>query len=66
MYKYGVTFNEVQLRTFTIPVFQNDFSELKNRSGFNHFHASEESRVFDTLTLKLKFPVRGELARFKF
>lgn len=63
MCKYGLTFNEVQLRAFTIPVFQNDFSKFKNRSGFNHFHASEESGVVDTLTLELKLAASVELAR---
>ena len=43
-------FKEVQLKEFTTPVFQNDYSKFKNGSLFNHFHISKESRLFDTLT----------------
>ena len=38
-------FNEVQLKEFTTPVFQNDYSKFKNGSLFNHFHISKESRL---------------------
>ena len=56
-------FNEVQLKEFTTPVFQNDFNKFKNGSLFNHFHVSKESRLFDTLTQAQIFCHGVEMAR---